>query len=362
MKAIINITILIAGILIGCKSTNNKIPKETAKIIETQYYEPLKQGEKWVCGKTISNFSGDMHNIVYYDSFGNEILKKNILDKGEVYIVIRKYYTSPEKHLLKRVIMENLIQKSSEEASYIRDSDGKLMKIKGSVSGMDIDIRASSFEYDRFGNRIKEQEEGNGKTTYIKKIPNESMEVTQYDTYDANCNYSYDNKYGLIKSKIVIRDKDSDLPKYTKIEYYKYGHLHEITEYQYEYDNQGRLTSELKDDKLTLIGRIPDNLTEKEEEEYIINNYYSKSPSKQQSRTHNVLSYNEQGDCIGELYTKESGFSNLPIKNQNIIKRIYEYEYNNHGEWIKCIVFESSNTNEIPKKPSMIILRTITYL
>lgn len=358
MKRLILLAIIGIYCFTSCRQHDNG-HGEVKKIIETRFYEPIKHGDEWICGLEISDIH-HIRTIAYYDSCGNEIITKNINNKGDVSSVTKRYYYVPEEHKLSKIEREYpLTDEESETAYWIRDDKGRLIEIQGYVSltGM----RTMSCEYDEQGRRIKES--WGDFVKHIKYNPeNSSMDisVSQYEIYDSKCDYAYHSKPGIVESGVCIIDTSTGLLKREIIEFYKYGCLDTKYDIEYTYNADGKLVSESGIGAITAkFYEVPLELSVKEQEEYIVRNYYNGTEASIKRNYMNSWEYNKYGDCVKEI----------EIVNGSVTEEVNRiYEYNEHGDWVKCLVFHQSSflrflerENE-EETPSEIVLRDITYL
>ena len=351
---IIYFTLIAFSCFTSCKGFTQS---HTTKIIETLHYAPIMRGDNWVCGEEINNIHY-VHTIIHYDTYGNDILEKHINKKNETYKVITKEYFSPEEKKLKEITIEYPNSGEIEKKYYIRDQDGKLIEIQREGSYHDY---ATSYEYDEQGRRTKVIE-GN-LTTYLTYIENQSVYICQYEKYDSDCEYTYRFKEGIKESGVSIYDKKTDLLIRKNIEMYKYGCLGEIWDIEYSYNNNGELISAFgKGKRRKTVVQIPLDLSFEEKEAYIKEHTYSEPIPPEDTNFKQNWEYNEHGDCI-----KKSCIDFEPSRISSN-ETIYKYEYNERGDWTKCLVFKKRD--EYPKifpeqndnEPSMIIIRTIQYL
>ena len=339
--------------LTNCKRHDNYNLEEVTKIVETRYYEPIKDGDEWVCGRDISDIH-HMPTIIHYDSYGNEVIKKFINNKGNISAIIKSYYFAPKEQKLSKIEEEDLLTKKSEAAYWIRDDKGRLIEVQGYVPSAN--MRTISCEYDEQGRRIKES--WSNFVKHIKYNPeNPSISVSQYEIYDSKCDYSYYSKTGLIESGVSIIDKSTGLLKREMKETYKYGCLDTKYDIEYTYNDDGRLISEVGTGTITaLFFELPLELNEKEQEEYIIRNYYNGTQASTKRNYMSSWAYDKYGNCVKEI----------ECVNDNILDEVNRiYEYNEHGDWVKCLVFRQNSLSRLlgseEETPSEIVIRNITY-
>ncbi len=340
--------------LTNCKRHDNYNLEEVKKIIETRYYEPIKFGDEWVCGRELFDMHHE-HTIVYYDSYDNEIIKKSINDKDETFAIIKRYYFAPEEQKLSKIEAEYPLTKESEAAYWIRNDNGRLIEVQGCVSSAG--IRTMSCEYDEQGRRVKES--WSNLVKHIKYNPeNPSTSVFQYEIYDSKCNYSYHLKKGLVEFGVSFIDKGTGLVMREIKETYKYGCLDTKYDIEYVYNADRKLISELGNGAITATYyEVPRELSKKEQEEYIIRNYYSGTQASIKRNYVNSWVYNKYGDCVKKI---ESVNDNI-MEEENRI-----YEYNEYGDWVKCLVFRPNSLlsgffGSEEETPSEIVIRNITY-
>lgn len=186
------------------------------------------------------------------------------------------------------------------------------------------------------------------------------ISVSQYEIYDSKCDYAYHSKPGIVESGVCIIDTSTGLLKREIIEFYKYGCLDTKYDIEYTYNADGKLVSESGIGAITAkFYEVPLELSVKEQEEYIVRNYYNGTEASIKRNYMNSWEYNKYGDCVKEI----------EIVNGSVTEEVNRiYEYNEHGDWVKCLVFHQSSflrflerENE-EETPSEIVLRDITYL
>ena len=304
MNRLVLLFVIILPCFANCEQHNDITLEKAKKIIETKYYEPIRQKEEWVCGREINTFE-DFHTIISYDSYDNEIIEKRFNDDGRIWMIIKNFYYLPKEHKLAKREVEYPIRKRLETANWIRDNRGNLLEIRGDISSLS-NFREMSYEYDELGRRIKENWD-----TFTKRIQynpeNQSTTATQYEVYDSECDYSYQFKNGLIKSGISFEDKKTGLLVRTIEEEYKYGYLNKKQDIKYEYNTDGKLTLKyIYETSREAAFGVPVGLTHEEAEKYIIQNYYENNPNPHIKQEYKfTYSYNKYGDCIEYIFSNK---------------------------------------------------------
>lgn len=331
----------------GCKQSNNYKLEEVKKIIETRYYNAVEQDGEWVCGKEINDFVDHRHVIVYYDCYDNEIIQKEINENEDTTFIAKSYYYEPKESKLAKIEVKYPLTKETEIAYWKRNANGQLIEIEGEI--IEYGIEGKSFEYDKQGKRIKEYN-----NNYIKRIKyNPENELTYASEYDI-----YNSTKELKESGICFIDKKTELLKREIKETYKYGVVDESWDIEYIYNTDGQKILESWNGAIRgTYFKVPSELSRDKRQEYIKHNYYNtQQPSEKQKREFH-WGYNKQGDCIKEI----------SINNGTVISESRRvYEYNEKGDWTKCLVFHIYHTpslygEEEKKVYAEIVIRNIAY-
>lgn len=328
----------------GCttlSANNGQVPPGTKKIVETRYYEPIKQGNDWVCGVEKATSYAYPHSIVYFDEYGNAVLEEIINDEGEVYITTKWDYYDAKMGKLQKEEKHYKYIDGKEIEIYIRDDEGKLLRLE--KTGFKIK-QVESFEYDNQGRLLKVLE--GGKTTRMGYSPENSLtEISYEEVYDENCKYSYKGKYGLVKTKIIIRDKQTKAILKQSEEFYKDGDLVGKNEVECLYNNMKECIFEMHTHWLR-GGK------------YYVTAGMSKADLQLEKAGYVSWRYNEYGDDI----EYESGtFDEYGIAKPTW-RKFYERIYNEKGNCIKCTEFWEDMIGGRKIEAKSIEIRTITYL
>ena len=195
------------------------------------------------------------------------------------------------------------------------------------------------------------------KTKYVYDSQNNLIQNYIYDSYgdlDKKIIYKNDNKGNKIE-ELIYDENDSLIKKYTYV-YDLRGNLKKEFEYNpqglkskktYKYDLKGNLK---KEKFYRSNGELDGKYIYKYDSQgKVIAKYWftTKVWLTLKLTYKNTYKYNSQGDLIEEILYKNDG----SIEN----KRSYEYEYDNQGNWIRAIEYDTK------EKPQYIIIRKIEY-
>ena len=319
---------------------NVPVPPGTKKIIENRYYEPIKQGDEWVCGvEKLASQYNEIQAIEYFDGYGNLVLKKYINNDGDVYeIEEMSYYDAKRGKLQKKEKHYKFIDGVDKKEIYIRDNEGKLLRIEKTQFG---EKEVEKFEYDYQGKLLKVLEEG--KTTRIGYSPENSLtEITYEEVYDEKCKFSYRGKYGLVKTKVIIRDKQTKALLKELDEFYEGGDLVGKKETEWVYNSDGKCVLETQVEWL-------------QGGKYYVVAGMSKADLVLKKAGYISWRFNNYGDVIEyDIGTfDKDGISHSSWRD------IYYRIYNEKGDCIKCTKLREKE-NRI--EAQFIEIRTITYL
>ena len=163
--------------------------------------------------------------------------------------------------------------------------------------------------------------------------------------------------------------------------FYKYGYIDEIKETKWEYNDAGICVS-VFETTWNKVGRfyieVPSGLDlhPEEREKYIKETYYDNEPRLHKLETRHSV-YNDYGDIISDIsclynYGDDPVYENVVFSvavfygllgfgeasASPTFKRSYSYDYNEKGDYVKCIVADESFGSTFRS----IIIREITYL
>lgn len=311
------------------------------KVIETRFYKPIKYGDEWLCGEEY--YSIDKPNIVYYDRYGNEIIKEKIDEQGDVYKIVKSYYYSPKKGLREKITEEYPPSNSPEKSAYWkRDDGGRLIEIQGEVWPY---AQPMSCEYDKQGRKIKVKE-GDHVTYMSYPLGDQSMLIELHEKYSMN--YNYEGKKVLIESNVFFYDKKTKLLKRRIQETYEYGHLDSHWDIKYTFNADGKIISKSGDGLITPLKISFERGVTR------ISKNYDQGASKKSSYRYDWI-YDEYGHLIKKVHIEDGE-----------VDEEWVYEYNEYGDWVKCIQFGMRDVVETypfrkEKQAVEITLREITY-
>lgn len=345
----------------GCttlSANNGQVPPGTKKIVETRYYEPIKQGNDWVCGVEKATSYAYPHSIVYFDEYGNAVLEEIINDEGEVYITTKWDYYDAKRGKLQKKEKHYKYTDEKEIEIYIRDNEGKLLRIEKTQFGKK---KVESFEYDNQGRLLKVLKEG--KTTRIGYSPeNSSTEISYEEVYSEGSAYEkgYKGKKGLSSTKITIKDKITKMILREIEEEYWFGCLYTKMESEFAYNDKGKCVME----KQVGWGRggwgndISVEWSADQVKKYFEETYCRKPLKKSRFVTYR---YNEYGHLIDYYFSMIFDGNENPVNGSHTF---YTRIYNDNGDCIKLTEFEEVTKQSLQKEIEAVYIeiRTITYL
>ena len=322
-------------------------PSETAKIVEEKFYKPILYNGKWICGEEIGYYFGiwsPRPDVKYYDEKGRLLLEDepcdSVWDSRRAYRYV--YYDSLLYKTIYRIFEKEGEEKEICKHDYIRDDDGRLLKITPCEYYSPID--ACTFEYDSKGNRIKEINEDDETTTLFFTSPSDDkdIEIKRYEKYSEDNQYSYKYKQGIDESGINIYDTKTGRVMMSKKECYRYGKLHSAETHVYEYDAEGLLIEEMVNkSSIDDIHRVPADLFGEELDEYIKEHYYGIDAEYKDYHEIHRWKYNEYGDYTGHYNLPPRDWTNkyfsMDIRTEipNVIKKRIE---RNEQKGIRVII------------------------
>ena len=204
----------------------------------------------------------------------------------------------------------------------------------------------SEYKYDSNGNRIEET--GFDNTEFRKYV---------YSNFNNKGNFrqklTYDKDNQLIVELTVEYYPDGDLVKTEYIKGYKYGQQYDDTKIEYTYDanNNNMLTKRWSSTGMGWI-ETPNNLSEKEKEQYIKERYFGKNLKLESTNSYITYTYDSHNN---QTYICHYTDREIPsfLKTEPCGKTA-AYQYNAKGDWTEKIIYYDD-------KPSWIVVRDIEY-
>lgn len=344
-------------------------PISSVKSIETRYYEPLYLNNKWMTGIEINDIV-ICAKIEYFDEFNNILLKKELRDSITTRydnFYTRTFYFDPSTGKISKQIKVRIDSGMNNYGTreYKRDSSGRLISIivtdngdRGVVWGDH--YHPESINYDSEGNKTEKQD---NQITITKKIYSDN-DITVYmkQVIDEENDNSYRGVYGLSEYDIITTDTKTGNTLMVLAEISQYGTLSHKTMTRYKYNNSGSIIEEeIFKIETPLLFEIPIEISPKEQEEYIKENYFGSNVKYTSYYEKTERNYDNNNNLIYESSLKKQNISKEEFPSEFNIrdysghlddkqispflinvkssKTYYEYEYNHKNDWTKRIKY-----------------------
>ena len=334
----------------------HSIENTSCKVVETHYYTTIDYNGEDIIGEEIKTFDY-RPNKEYYDKHDRLCLRTDLgLDaSGEERYTLTTYLPKSDLEKITSIVTYYTDYSIGKKTDYIRNSKGEIEEIID-FDGDDL-ISAERF-YEIVDGKpwITKKIQGTTIKTYSRMPSESNLVILSYKERNTDNTEVTEGVIGLTAKGTQVFDSEGNL-KHSEEYNYKYGRVQEITIEDNYYDLEDRLLKCIvKTKHRGLYFSVPPGLAPNtpEYDDYIISHYYNSAEPQYLRISTYEYTYDNYGNQTSYKYTVKDNFDPYSDYRGRFIS--WKYEYNDKGDWTKCII---EDNRSIPS--TIIAIRTITY-